>query len=121
MENPEENQVTEEQRRRAEANRAAALAKRKAILSLAEQPSHGWDLSKCRKLSPETSIHVAKPPLASCSIAPPEILHVRVEICAPDSFSVSPVAAEGLAFPGEDAAFEKLADCLSNVCELGRF
>ncbi|XP_047966683.1 DNA annealing helicase and endonuclease ZRANB3 isoform X2 [Salvia hispanica] len=115
MENPEENQVTEEQRRRAEANRAAALAKRKAILSLAEQPSHGWDLSKCRKLSPETSIHVAKPPLASCSIAPPEILHVRVEICAPDSFSVSPVAAEGLAFPGEDAAFEKLADCLSNV------
>ncbi|XP_042035653.1 DNA annealing helicase and endonuclease ZRANB3 isoform X2 [Salvia splendens] len=115
MENREENQVTEEQRRRAEANRAAALAKRKAILSLAEQPSHGWDLSKCRKLSPETSIHVAKPPLASKSIAPPEILHVRVEICAPDSFSVSPVAVEGLAFPGEDAAFEKLADFLSNV------
>ncbi|KAL1531695.1 DNA helicase [Salvia divinorum] len=115
MENREENQITEEQRRRAEANRAAALAKRKAILSLAEQPSHGWNLSKCRKLSPETNIHVAKPPPASESAGPPEKLHVRVEICSPDSFSVSPVAVKGLAFPGEDACFEKLSDCLTNV------
>ncbi|XP_057791867.1 uncharacterized protein LOC131008825 isoform X2 [Salvia miltiorrhiza] len=115
MENRGEDQITEEQRKRAEANRAAALAKRKAILSLTGQPAHDWNLSKYRKLSPHANIPLAKQPLTSGSSGPPEKLRVRLEICSPDSFSVTPFAVEGFAFPGEDACFEKLRDCFSNV------
>lgn len=125
MENQEADQITEEQRKRAEANRAAALAKRKAILSLTEQPAHekgqNWNLYKCRKLSPHANIPVAKQPLTSDSSGPPEKLRVRLEICSPDSFSVTPVAIEGFAFLGEDACFEKLRDCFLNVCWSSRF
>lgn len=110
MENQEEDQITEEQRRRAEANRAAALAKRKAILSLGEN----GNLFKCRKLSSD-----AKHPLTHGSTGPgprPEKFRARLEICSPDSFSVTPVAIEGFEFPGEDVCFEKLRDCFLNVC-----
>ncbi|KAK9075476.1 hypothetical protein SSX86_003800 [Deinandra increscens subsp. villosa] len=39
---------------------------------------------------------------------------VRLEISSPDSFSVKPFPVEGYTFPGEDACFQKLSDCLPN-------
>ncbi|GAA0173148.1 hypothetical protein LIER_26823 [Lithospermum erythrorhizon] len=39
----------------------------------------------------------------------------RLEICSPDSFSVTPVPISGFAYPGEDRCFEILEDRLANV------
>lgn len=126
MEKGGEEEITEEQRKRAESNRAAALAKRKAILSLTERTTHQkvpWELFKCRRLSPEATADfpVTKQAITSDSTGAcqkPEKFLARLEICSPDSFSVTPVAVEGFVFPGEDICFEKLRDCLSNVCKV---
>lgn len=118
MEKREDDQITEEQRKRAEANRAAALAKRKAILSLSAHEN--WNLSKCRKLSPDAPFPLDEQPSTSGSTGlsqRPERFRARLEICSPDSFSVTPVAVEGFVFPGEDVGLEKLSDCLLNVCK----
>ncbi|KAK4402232.1 DNA annealing helicase and endonuclease ZRANB3 [Sesamum angolense] len=123
MENEEE-EITEEQRRRAAANRAAALAKRKAILSVPKETAHqrnqSWKLFRCRKLSPQAAskIPVPKRPFIVDSTGPnqnPERFRARLEICSPDSFSVTPVAVDGFVYPGEDICFDKLRDCLANV------
>ncbi|KAK6128150.1 hypothetical protein DH2020_038103 [Rehmannia glutinosa] len=120
----EKEEITEEQRKRAEANRAAALAKRKAILSITEQTTHPknhpWKLFKCRKLSPEATANFSfpkQPIIADSTVTgqKSERFRVRLEICSPDSFSVTPVAVEGFVFPGEGVCFERLSDCLSNV------
>ncbi|XP_011087338.1 DNA annealing helicase and endonuclease ZRANB3 isoform X2 [Sesamum indicum] len=123
MENEEE-EITEEQRRRAAANRAAALAKRKAILSVHKETAHqrnqSWKLFRCRKLSPQAAskIPVPKRPFIVDSAGPnqkPERFRARLEICSPDSFSVTPAAVDGFVYPGEDICFHKLRDCLANV------
>ncbi|KAK6153464.1 hypothetical protein DH2020_013103 [Rehmannia glutinosa] len=120
----EKEEITEEQRKRAEANRAAALAKRKAILSITEQTTHPknhpWKLFKCRKLSPEATANFSfpkQPIIADSTVTgqKSERFRVRLEICSPDSFSVTPVAVEGFVFPGEGVCFERLSDCLSDV------
>ncbi|KAL2479170.1 SNF2 domain-containing protein [Forsythia ovata] len=118
----DEEQITEEQRKRAEANRLAALAKRKAILS---EPNHlnPWELFKCRKISPEpTTFTSSKQPFIANPVMaipkpelPPEKFRARLEICSPDSFSITPVPVEGYTYPGEVVCFEKLADYLSSV------
>nr|TKS00856.1 DNA annealing helicase and endonuclease ZRANB3 [Populus alba] len=59
-------QITEEQRQRAEANRLAALEKRKAYIINQQQqpppppPQNPWRLFKCRKLSPKPSSKAVK-------------------------------------------------------------
>ncbi|KAL8056880.1 hypothetical protein ABFS82_04G147000 [Erythranthe guttata] len=116
----EQEQLTEEQRKRAESNRAAALAKRKAILSAADQKNDCWELFKCRKISSTATANfpVPKQPITaeSTGTAPkPEKFRARIEICSPDSFSITPVAVEGFVFPGVDVCFQMLSDCLSNV------
>ncbi|XP_073123529.1 uncharacterized protein [Henckelia pumila] len=112
-------EVTEEQRKRAEANRAAALSKRQAIASLGKQSSHQnpWKLFRCRKPSPELAadLHVPKQSFVPNILGPSEEFLARIEICSLDSFSVTPVAVKGFTFPGEALCFEKLRDCLSNV------
>lgn len=124
MEEQRGEEITEEQRKRAEANRAAALAKRKAMLSLTEQATHqtdhNWGLSKCRKLSPDVpnNVPVTRQLDSTGPCQKPEKFRARLEICSPDSFSVTPVAIKGFVFPGEDFCFEKLRHCLANVCEL---
>lgn len=119
--------ITEEQRKRAEANhltalnRLAALAKRKAILGSSELqqqqqrrlPQDPWKLFKCRKLSseqPSTSSAESVPKALS-----PENFLVRLEVCSPDSFSVTPEAVQGLAYPGEEECLRGLTNCLSDV------
>ncbi|KAL5544566.1 hypothetical protein UlMin_008350 [Ulmus minor] len=117
-------EITEEQRKRAEANRLAALAKRKALIESSNgQHRHPWTLFKCQKLSREVNP-------ANCSINqtrdsgpiyPVSNTHssdkfrVRLEICSADSFSVTPLAIRGFPFPGEEECLRRLNDCLSNV------
>ncbi|XP_034673278.1 DNA annealing helicase and endonuclease ZRANB3 isoform X2 [Vitis riparia] len=116
-------EITEEQRKRAEANRLAALEKRKAALESAKQ-SDPWKLFKCRKVSREstsaaTAIHPPKPQNASndAFLKPhlTEKFRVRLEICSPDSFSITPKAVHGFAYPGEAECLQRLNDCLANV------
>nr|XP_011464335.1 PREDICTED: DNA annealing helicase and endonuclease ZRANB3 isoform X2 [Fragaria vesca subsp. vesca] len=120
-------EITEEQRKRAEANRLAALAKRKALAesssasALHQQPDP-WSLFKCRKLSPDlnpSSIRCAGEPRSEISRANPvvenQMFRVRLEICSPDSFSATPVGIQGFAFPGQEECSRRLSDCLANV------
>ncbi|KAL6953470.1 DNA helicase [Sarracenia purpurea var. burkii] len=115
-------EMTEEQRRRAEANRIAALAKRKALAEAATNKDV-WNLFKCRKVSTDhtTTFPATKHPSSADPFPKPqpsplsEKFRVRLEICSPDSFSVTPGSVEGFAYPGEAVCLEKLSDCLSNV------
>lgn len=119
-----EEEVTEEQRKRAEANRAAAVAKRKALLAAPERNIHHendhWKLFKCRKVSSAATANfpLPKQPIVAEPTGRaqrPERFRARIEICSPDSFSVTPVAIEGFTFPGEDVCVQRLTDYLSNV------
>ncbi|KAH9722052.1 hypothetical protein KPL70_006605 [Citrus sinensis] len=112
-------EITEEQRQRAEANRLAALAKRKALLQSATTASNrqdAWRLSKCRKFSTEPA-HFPKSALAdpNSTTQLPENFRVRLEICSPDSFSVTPLAIEGFVYPGEEECLRRLGQWLSDV------
>ncbi|KAF8399556.1 hypothetical protein HHK36_015423 [Tetracentron sinense] len=110
-------EITEEQRKRAEANRLAALEKRKAAEAMKED---GWKLFKCRKVSPEPDAFPKPETLLADALpepekALPEMFIVRLEICCPDSFSVTPEAMRGFTYPGETECLQKLNDCLSLV------
>lgn len=118
-------QITEEQRKRSELNRLAALAKRRDRGNSDHDP---WKLFKCRKVSPEPNStstftepfkYPPRPDLSGQMSKVPaqlaEKFRVRLEICSPDSFSVTPVPLDGFSFPGEAACFEIVEDCLSTV------
>lgn len=115
-------EITEEQRQRAEANRRAALAKRKQLAGGQQDP---WKLFKCRKVSPEHKPTFPKPQENKVPLGPivkpqtpdqlPDKFRVRLEICSEDSFSITPEAIQGFRFPGEAHCLEKLSVCLSNV------
>ena len=113
--------ITEEQRKRAEANRLAAIAKRKALVESSNgqlQRQDPWKLFKCRKLSTELSAAsaVQSSKRLSCNNTHlPERFRVRLEISSPDSFSITPEAVEGYSYPGEENCFRKLSDFLFNV------
>ncbi|KAF6171728.1 hypothetical protein GIB67_007249 [Kingdonia uniflora] len=104
-------EITEEQRKRSEANRIAALAKRKATEAI---KGDAWKLFKCRKVSsePDPLQKLAKP-----SNSLPERFRVRLEICSPDSFCVTPEPLPGLdsLYPGEKECLKKLSSWLSYV------
>jgi len=121
-------QITEEQRQRSEANRLAALEKRKAYIINQQQqqqpppPQNPWRLFKCRKLSPKPSSSktTTNPPLFN-RVNPdldthlPQTFRVRLEICSPDSFSITPEAMKGFPYPGEEKCLNTLKSRLSNV------
>ncbi|KAJ8753087.1 hypothetical protein K2173_012460 [Erythroxylum novogranatense] len=120
--------ITEEQRQRAEANRLAALAKRKVFSESIinqqkqQQKQNPWRLFKCRKLCSDLTpcTHDPRsPPLISdgpdSGTQFVEKFLVGLEICPPDSFSVTPKALQGFSCPGVEECLKRLADCLSNV------
>lgn len=123
----EEEEITEEQRKRAEANRLAALSKRKAIDSGSSNgfQSASWKFFKCRKLSSGSVKSVVPNPSVKCvdasnskpEMPPPvtELFRVRLEISSPDSFSVAPMPIPGVPYPGDETCLEKLSDLLSCV------
>lgn len=118
-----EEEISEEQRKRAEANRLAALAKRRTRLTEPNQDS--WKHFKCRKISllpsnvsfhkPQTPSPLNPPPMPCTPSPPPQKFRARLEICSSDSFSVTPAPLEGFTYPGEQQCMEKLRDCLSCV------
>ncbi|XP_015571924.1 DNA annealing helicase and endonuclease ZRANB3 [Ricinus communis] len=121
--------ITEEQRERAESNRLAALAKRKvfteSVINQQQQQHNPWKLFKCRKLSSDristtsTTQHSKPPPLAP--IDPNSDAHlgqkfrVRLEICSPDSFSLTPEALRGFIYAGEEECLRRLNVFLADV------
>ncbi|KAI3976769.1 hypothetical protein MKX01_008627 [Papaver californicum] len=91
-------EITEEQRKRAETNRLAALEKRKASSSIRKD---AFRLYKCQK--------------PNASPKPPERFQVRLEICSPDSFAITPEPLQNFSYPGEVECLKRLSDWLSFV------
>ncbi|XP_031490297.1 uncharacterized protein LOC116257565 isoform X4 [Nymphaea colorata] len=109
-------EITEEQRRRAEANRVAALAKR----SQSHSANMGiWNLFKCRKtLNPSLpeSDSVQEKPLDVVPKSPG--FTAVLEICESDGFSIFVQPVEGSKFPGESECYRIIEARLSNVAPL---
>ncbi|KAF3323361.1 DNA annealing helicase and endonuclease ZRANB3 [Carex littledalei] len=105
-------EITEEQRRRAEANRLAALERRKRAAESSQQPD-AWRLFKCPKIAPAPPPAQKPPPPPP----PPPLPGFRVvlEICSPDEFSVSPEPLDESPFPGETECLRTIENCLLSV------
>ncbi|XP_062116619.1 uncharacterized protein LOC133830616 isoform X4 [Humulus lupulus] len=109
-------EITDDQRKRAEANRLAALAKRKALIESSngqQQQNRPSTLAKCPKLSHQPHELVRTDPISNTHL--PEKFRVRLEVCSPDSFSITPLKLGGFDYPGEEECLRRLADCLSMV------
>lgn len=112
-------EITEEQRQRAEANRLAALEKRKRVAERSDDDP--WHLFRCRKIpSPTLSSSKEDPdPINNSDPPPPPPAAVRfrivVEICSPTEFSVTPQPLNGFTFPGGLECFQRIEACLSSV------
>ncbi|CAL9198400.1 unnamed protein product [Musa hybrid cultivar] len=100
-------QITEEQRRRAEANRLAALEKRKRAAEVADVES--WKLSKCRNMPSPATVE------AAVTLRPLSPFRAVFEICSPDEFSVTPEPLQGSWFPGEADCLQIIETCVSSV------
>ncbi|XP_027368431.1 DNA annealing helicase and endonuclease ZRANB3 [Abrus precatorius] len=96
-------EMTEEQRKRAEANRAAAIAKRKLFLESQKSNNNPWQLFRCQKLSQHQ-------PLSE-----PHKFLARLEICSPDSFSITPLPLPAFPFPGHRHCLTALNSILSHL------
>jgi len=101
-------ELTEEQRKQIEANRLAAIAKRKAFLesssSSQQQQRNPWQLFKCQKISQP------KP-----QPQPGFKFLARLEICSHDSFTITPLPIPYFAFPSFDVCFGILNNILAQV------
>lgn len=102
-------ELTEEQRKQIEANRLAAIAKRKAFLESnphqqqqQQQQRNPWNLFKCQKISQP------KP-------QPDFKFLARLEICSHDSFTITPLPIPYFAFPSFDVCFGILNNILAQV------
>ncbi|KAK7304668.1 hypothetical protein VNO77_42553 [Canavalia gladiata] len=114
-------EITEEQRRRAEANRVAAIAKRKAFLeSRAQQQqqqpqperdenNNPWHLFKCQKFPLPSNPNPNPKP------QPPHKFIARLEICSPTSFSITPLPLPPFPFPRHHNCLTTLTSTLSHV------
>jgi len=115
-------EVSEEQRRRDEATRLAFAEKRKQSFDSSENPQRQQDfrLAKCRKLDGSNDVCPQEgyrnyEPVRVLSTSVPEKFRVRLEICSPDSFSVTPVQLQGFRCPEEQECLRQLRKILSDV------
>ncbi|EFH49584.1 SNF2 domain-containing protein [Arabidopsis lyrata subsp. lyrata] len=118
-------EVSEEQRRRDEANRLAFSEKRKTSFDSSENPQRQQDfrLAKCRKLDGGNDVCFQEgyrnyEPERGLSTSVPEKFRVRLEICSPDSFSVTPVQLQGFRCPEEQECLRQLREILSEAIPL---
>uniref|UniRef100_A0A0E0LKL3 Helicase ATP-binding domain-containing protein n=1 Tax=Oryza punctata TaxID=4537 RepID=A0A0E0LKL3_ORYPU len=116
--------ITEEQRRRIEANRLAALERRKRFAEAAAaaaaggggtDASVGWRLAKCPRFAPppQPTLLPPPPPPPPPPPQPPVGFKVVLEVCSPEDFSVAVGPTEGLAYPGEAECLRAVQDCIS--------
>lgn len=78
---------------------------------------HDFRLSKCRKLDGGNDIvfQESHRSLESETTRVPEKFRARLEICSPDSFSVTPVPVNGFRFPEKEDCLGQLNEILSEV------
>ncbi|KAI5410188.1 hypothetical protein KIW84_055606 [Lathyrus oleraceus] len=109
-------ELTEEQLKQIEANRIAALAKRKAFLeSTSQQPQRNpWHLFKCQKISQPQPLQ-PKPQLIQPNPQPDIKFLARLEVCSPDSFTITPLPLPNFRFPTFGTCFQILNNILSQV------
>ncbi|KAF0907158.1 hypothetical protein E2562_015680 [Oryza meyeriana var. granulata] len=120
--------ITEEQRRRIEANRLAALERRKRFAEAAgggggTDASVAWRLAKCPRFAPPAPTlpppppppRTLPPPLPPPAPQPPVGFKVVLEVCSPEDFSVAVGPAEGVAYPGEAECLRAVQDCVDSV------
>ncbi|GAV68280.1 SNF2_N domain-containing protein/Helicase_C domain-containing protein/HNH domain-containing protein [Cephalotus follicularis] len=119
-------ETTEDHQNIDETNLLSALKRKSVAESSADQQKQefyqdSWKLFKCRKFSTKWNpTRYPKSPLIS-PVNPdstthlPEKFRVRLEICSPDSFSVTPEALKGFVFLGEDECLRRLNDILADV------
>jgi hypothetical protein len=114
--------LTEEQRRRIEANRLAALERLKRSSAAAGNTSDAasFRLAKCQRIAPPPlPPRPCPPPLAPPRPLPPPTpptgFQAVLEICSPDEFQVTVGPAEGKAFPGEAECLRAVEDCVASV------
>ncbi|KAG8079874.1 hypothetical protein GUJ93_ZPchr0007g4194 [Zizania palustris] len=115
-------EITEEQRRRIEANRLAALEKRKRVLEAAAAggcvggggivASEEWRLAKCPRFAPPPPTLPPPPPPPPL---PPVRFKVVLEVCSPEEFSVVVGPIEGAAYPGEAECLRAVHDCVASA------
>ncbi|CAD6340652.1 unnamed protein product [Miscanthus lutarioriparius] len=136
-------EITEEQRRRSEANRLAALEKRKRLAEAAAAaapstafPASGaptfpaydtaaaaeWRLAKRPRIAPPAPQPPfaplpprpsPPPPPPPTPPQPPVGFQVVLEVCSPDEFLVAVGPVEGRAYPGEAECLGAVQDCLA--------
>ena len=121
-------ELTEEQRKQAEANRLAAIAKRKGLMQSSgasanihyQRDLHNyWRLVKCPKLA-NYNAHIPKRPQDSnlnpvSSTQLSKMFQARLEICSPDSFSITLEMLPGCLCQGDEECLRRLGDILSDV------
>ncbi|KAL1196782.1 TATA-binding protein-associated factor BTAF1 [Cardamine amara subsp. amara] len=115
-------EVSEDQRRRDEANRLDFVEKRKPSFDSSEHPQQqqNFRLAKCRKLDGGNDVCIQEgyqnyesEPVLITNV--PEKFRVRLEICSPDSFSVTPVQLQGFRCPVEQDCLRQLSEILSEA------
>ncbi|XP_040382387.1 DNA annealing helicase and endonuclease ZRANB3 isoform X2 [Oryza brachyantha] len=103
--------ITEEQRLRIEANRLAALERRKRYAEAAAAAADAdasavWRLAKCPRFAPPQPPPPPQPPVG---------FKVVLEVCSPEDFSVAVGPADGVAYPGEAECLRAVQDCVASA------
>jgi len=110
--------LTEEQRRRIEANRIAALERLKRSSAAAGNTSDAaasFRLSKCPRIAPPMPPRPCPPPRPLPPPTPPTGFQAVLEICSPDEFQATVGPAEGKIFPGEAECLRAIEDCVASA------
>ncbi|KQK15412.1 DNA annealing helicase and endonuclease ZRANB3 [Brachypodium distachyon] len=103
--------LTDEQRRRIEANRISAIERLKRSAAAAGSTADAGvsRLAKCPRIAPPLPPRPCPPP------APLTGFLAVLEVCSPDEFQVTVGPAEGAAFPGESECLRAVEDCVASA------
>ncbi|XP_068653942.1 uncharacterized protein [Aristolochia californica] len=108
-------EITEEQKKRAEVNRQAALEKLNRALE-ARRPDP-WCLFRCKKVPHSKPVIAAAEPLSKPENLVADRFCISLEIFAPDAFSVTSEPLAGFPFPGKAESLQKIDNFISSSCQ----